>query len=292
MAILETKPRDGQVIGFLVEIDAILDTRLGMMDVLHPESAVRLVQNRNYFHRLTDKFEGLCGFPDLSFRAAWKGRTKDVLLHSLNTPSLDLLHFSVMEAEHKAATHPMYSGVRIDVNVYPYDLTMEERECMAASIAQRAGWKAPIRIIRQPPYFFHPQMVKEDYSVMMLYNYREWLEIHKEALTGFHRMPGVTLFLPRLQPEERIPSEIGDFRRLGARQPVDIFEAVTYACTEFVSLEFIPINHFCIAYPGLNDIPVTIEGTVAAFEKPLDIPPPPEQHLEPWPLATVPPKTA
>lgn len=263
---LESRPKDGQVIGFLVDLDFILDTRLGLMDVLSPESAVKLVANPAYFRRKTNHFEALCGFPNAEFEAAWKSRTKEVLAHSINTPALDLLHYSVMEAEHRAATHPAYSGVRVDINIHPYDLNEEERNCMALSIAQRAGWHAPIRIVNQPPFYFDPKMVREDYDVMMLYNVQEWLDAHKATLTGFDRMPGVSLYLPRLMPEEKVPSDIGDFRKFGAKMPVDIFEAVTYACAEFIGLEFVPINHFCIAFPGVNDIPSDPEALKAMFE--------------------------
>lgn len=263
---LESRLKDGQVIGFLVELDAILDTRLGLMDVLHPETAVKLVSNPKYFQRKTDHFEALCEYPDAAFEAAWATRTKEVLAHAINTPALDLLHYSVMEAEHRAATHPAFSGVRVDINIYPYVLDEDERNCMALSIAQRAGWKAPIRIVNQPPHYFAPKMVKEDYDVLLLYNAKAWLEMHKDALTGFDRMPGVTLYLPRLMPEEKVPAEIGDFRKYGAKLPVDIFDAVTYACAEFIALEFVPINHFCIAYPGVNDIPRDPAALKAMFE--------------------------
>jgi hypothetical protein len=263
---LETRAKDGQVIGFLVELDVILDTRLGLMDVLHPETAVKLISNPTYFRRKTDHFEALCGYPDKAYEEAWKTRTKEVLAHSINTPALDMLHYSVLEAEHRAATHPAFSGVRVDINIYPYDLNEEERTCMALSIAQRAGWKAPIRIVNQPPQYYDPKMVKEDYDVMMLYNVNAWLDAHKVALTGFDRIPGVTLYLPRLMPEEKVPTEIGDWRKYGAKMPVDIFEAVTYACAEFIALEWVPINHYCIAYPGVNDIPADEAALKAMFE--------------------------
>lgn len=267
---LESRVKEGEVIGFLVDLDAILDTRLGLMDVLSPETAVKLVANPLYFRRKTDHLETVCGFPNATFEEAWKTRTKEVLAHSINTPALDMLHYSVMEAEHRAATHPAFSGVRVDINIYPYVLDEEECNCLALSIAQRAGWKAPIRLLNQPPYYFQPKLIKADYSVMMLYNVNEWLAVHKTALTGYDRMPQVTLYLPRLMPEETVPSDIGDWRKYGAKQPIDIFEAVTYACAEFVSLEFIPINHFCIAYPGVNDIPVDPEAVKAMFGSPAE----------------------
>lgn len=252
----EPRPKGTRIIKFLVELDAILDTRVGLMDTLDPESAVKLVANPKYYERQVDKFEPLCGMDDDIWKQAWKTRGIETLKHSLNSPTIDLLHYMVTEVEFRAVEDPTLTGAMVDLNIYPYKLSPEEREALAMAVAQRVGVNAPIRIYNQPAEYFTPNLVRTEYYAMLMYDHNAWFKAHQRELFATELgIPAVTMYAPKLALEEMPPPELCDFTKHGARPGIDIFEAVAHGLQQYITLEYLPINHYCLAYPGVNGIP-------------------------------------
>jgi hypothetical protein len=275
MAMPHPTKTEAKVIGYLVELDAILDTRLALMDTLDPEAAVKLIQSPAYFKRQVDKFEAICGMDDQIYQEAWKTRTKDVLKRAINTPTIDLVHYMLIEVENLALTDPMIAGARLDINVYPYKLTQAERDGIAWAIAHRAGWRSRIRVLDQPPIYFTPAIVRHDYQVMVMYNHNAWLEAQSSELFASEvGLPGVTLYAPRLAKDEMPPKESYDLRKYGVKHEFDIFEAVAHAVTQYITLEYLPIDQYCIAWPGINgpQPAKTPEPTPAPTVEPTEVP--------------------
>ena len=71
----------------LIDIDTLLDTRLGLLHTLNPEAVKRVVVNDRYWLRDYDDWEVLTeGLVTKSqFDDAWKQRTTDILQHSMMT---------------------------------------------------------------------------------------------------------------------------------------------------------------------------------------------------------------
>lgn len=244
--------KGGRIVRFLVELEAILDTRLGLMDVLDPESAGRLIANPGYYTREVDRFEPLCGMDDDIYQEAWKQRDKTALMHSINTPVLDMVHYMVTEVEYLAVGDPTLSGAAVDVNIHPYKLSKEEVHELAVSIARRCGVHASIRILNQPMAYFTPQLCRHDYYAMVLYNHIAWFDAHQRELFAYPiGIPAVTMYAPRLG-KNLLPPELKDFSKHGMVKELDVFDAVAHSLQQFITLEYLPVNQFCIAYPGVN----------------------------------------
>lgn len=243
----------GEIIRLLTELDALMDTRLGLMDTLDPQSAVRLVSNPDYFTRTEDRFEKLCGFPDAVYQEAWKQRTVDALRHSLISPSVDLVHFSVAEIEHRSLTDPATQGCELDVNTYPYLLTEEEQRGVMEALLLRIGINAPIRLLYEPPSFFTPELIRKRYAGMILYNHNAWLEAQGEKLfAGVMGIPNVTLVAPKLAKDTMPDPAMYDFKAHGVKRDIDPFDASAHVLSQFIHLEFVDVGHFCLAHPGIE----------------------------------------
>jgi len=254
MSRREGRSKPGMVFRFLVEIDAILDTRLGLMHHLDPDSAQRLVDNPAYFTRELDQFEPLCGMDDVLWKEAWKHRTVEALKSAINTPVIDLVHYMVLEAEYRAINDPQIAGAEVDLNIWPYQLNVEERHVMAAALTQRVGWKSPITVICQPPVYFTPGLVGNTYYAMVLYDHDAWFKAHQaELFAGEYGIPKVTLYAPRLAAKSMPPPELLDFTRHGITRKIDIFDAVAHALAQFIALQYLPVQQYCVCYPGIND---------------------------------------
>lgn len=232
------------VIRLMVELEAVLDTRLGTVDKLDPEAAVRLVANPAYFERTKDEFEPLCGIDEKTYQAAWAARDIETLQHSLVCPAIDLVHYSLLDLERRSIVDPGITGVALDVNVWPYRLTDGEAHDIALAIAQRAGYQAPIRMMCEPPAFFSPTHVKEHYAGMILYNHNAWFREHADELLMRVGIPQVTMVAPKLVHDRMPTEEELDFKTEKKR---DAYEITSFIMTPHVGLEYVDVLHFCVA---------------------------------------------
>lgn len=239
------------ILRLLTELDALLDTRAGLMDLLSPEHAVKLISNPAYYERDTDDFEALCGFPNDVYRHAWKNRTSEVLKHSLNTPAVDLVHYGLVEAERRSVNDPTISYVAVDINEYPYKLTEAERRAFAQALVRVLGVKSVIRMIYAPPAAITPEKIRDEngepYSGMILYNHVAWFQAHWERLLQVS-IPRVTLVAPKLWPEK--PLDDYDLTVEGMGR-VDPWHQATAPLLQHIGLEYVEVRHYCIAHPAV-----------------------------------------
>jgi hypothetical protein len=62
------------------------------------------------------------------------------------------------------------------------------------------------------------------------------------------------MYVPKLAAQLP-PPELCDFTQHGWRKDVDIFDAFGQSMLGLVGLEYLPVNQYCIAFPGVNGIP-------------------------------------
>lgn len=235
----------------LVELDALLDTRRGVLFGLNPEAGKgTLVSEYNYrpsddmsvFQKVVTQAE---------FEEAYKKRNKDTLKKSIVTS----MHFFLNELVRKLEDNHRFNvdsaeEVEVMVNIHPYELDEAERETLAIAIQSRVGVITPVRIVSIPlEQMTIAFLNQEDYTGVILYNFHEWsekvlanLEHHPE------NAPGITLFAPALflsnQPlpkEEDLKDEKGN--------PADPFQMLMSFLAEVIGLSFLPIRFYCTPLP-------------------------------------------
>lgn len=228
----------------LVELDAIMDTRLGLIDLLDPQAVNRAFTNPAYYKRNVDRFEPLCGVSDALFAQAWKDRTTEVLKHAMATPSLDFVHLGAIRLERSAMDDPTLDGVTVHVNIYPYAMSIEERSVLAQALSETIGLKATIELVRLPMEALTVTHCR-DYLGMVLYNYHDWFALHGEELLK-RGMPGVTMVVPKLYKDKPIARSELVYDGFGL---IDPFRDSSLPMLEYLALEFADIRHFCVALP-------------------------------------------
>jgi hypothetical protein len=231
------------IIRFLIELDAILDTRLGVMDNLDPEAAVRLIGNPAYYTRMIDHMEPLCGISEEAYQAAWKARSVNDLSHASVTPIVELIHCEVLALEAKQGLDPTLEGVELVINLYPYLVSADEEKAIGKAILSMIGSKSPVRFVRLSPKELSPEIVRRDYSGLFLYNHHDWLLTHGDELTR-RGVPRVTLVAPKLC-YGRVPSE--EEQKLDVDKPMDMWRFMELMSSELVGLAFQDVGHFSTA---------------------------------------------
>lgn len=243
--------------GILVELDALLDTRIATLASLSKEAAIQALEGE-YHTRPSDEFDHLQSIvTDEEYQEAYRNRTVDVLRASLITPMNFLLSEMVkrLEKVHVYA-QTRAESVEVTINVYPYQLTAEEMEDIAIAVYARTGYITPIKTISIPPQQQTIDWInREGYVTLIVYNFQEWADGVLAVLDKHpENAPGVTLLVPGLLKTVKgipKPEEMVD----GAGNQTNPFEATSMLLAEVIGIDFLPVELFSIIPPDFGDNP-------------------------------------
>ncbi len=225
----------------LVELDCILDTRLGTLAKMGVDTAVRALQNA-YHTREHDVFEGV---DTEEFKRAYRERNVETLQHSGLTLLSTMLRGLAQNLSEMAITRPYFDGVKIAVNTYPYQLNPELVEAIGKAVAVHVGSTAPVELVTISPQALTPTHVKANYAMLFMYDFQAWMEVHAQAFATT-RLPDVSLIAPALyfgeRPDQKTLQDL-------VRDAAHPFAAMTMLASGLVGLELIDIKYFSIIKP-------------------------------------------
>lgn len=184
---------DSKIETVFVELDAILDTRLGTLAKLDESFAIAALDG-GYFTRMSDKFPGV---DPAVFKQAYASRDTETLAYSKPTMLLSVLTQLTTTLSEQARVRPYHDGTRVVVNTYPYQLSDEELIEIGKAVSVWIGSAAPVELARLSIKDLTPSYCKEHFSVMVVYEYDEWFVTHNEAFKRV-RPNEVTMLAPAL----------------------------------------------------------------------------------------------
>lgn len=227
----------------LVELDALLDTRLATISRIHSDSAVQLLTDDRYYERVIDDFEPMVGITKEAFRNAYAKRDVETLEQSRLTEIPLLLNDLVKRMEQESTTTPFVESLRVEVNIWPYVMSDEERDELALSVMNFTGIVTPVSTVNFRPEELTPQMIKARYSGMILYNLRDWIRPHMETFKRF-MMPRVTVLAPALFYDQ-VPTR-EDIAGEGMKAELDPFRISEIGFTELFNLNLLRSENFSL----------------------------------------------
>ncbi len=229
-----------------LELDALLDTRLAVLHGIDPDAAVKVVQDDRYYHRLSNNFSW-AGVSKETFDIAWDARTADCLPDATITQIPFMLADLVQRLELAHMDSPTARKPLVEVNVWPYQLTENERVGVVNAVMRRAGLDTVVRAVSfDPTVELTMQRLRKEYASLFMYNFTEWVNAHQQEMQRVIA-PRTTVFAPTLF-ELREPTE-EDLRSYGLRPNTDPAVLVEKAFAEFIALDAMPTYFFCVARP-------------------------------------------
>lgn len=220
-----------------VELDALLDTRASILGIMG-EGVLEEVMKDGYHNRLTDMFPKV---NNELFKELYTNRTKALLTNTLPTSIVSLLIEFCTATARNVINTPFHYKPKIIVNIHPYKLTNEEIAPLLASVVTLTKQLADVEIVDMEYSAITPKYIKDNISVIILYEYYKWLELHSEskAITKT-TSPDVTMFGPRLyfDPKHR-----------NNNLSMDPFEAMESLAAPFIGLQLLPVSQFSFVYP-------------------------------------------
>lgn len=233
----------------LVDLDSILDTRLGTIAKFGPEAHARVMYS-GYFNRVSDHFVDID--PDRFFELYQK-RDVTTLAASMVTQVASIVNDFVRRVNISYLNSPIRPIPCIDINIYPYVIPDEICTKIAKALAVLITGQANVGYVSYSPKDLYYDLVKFNYDHLVMYDPSEWLSAHAEDWEK--RMKGladVTLIFPilhRAKKKEDVPE--------------NVFEQIDDICrtlTPVINLMPVPSQFFCIALD-----PVTILSSSEAI---------------------------
>ena len=224
-----------------VELDCLLDTRLGTVARINPDIAEKLLEN-DYTKRRSDVFEGIAL---AEYKEAYANRDVDTLLRSAPTACLNLFHHLIEGVEKNPGIQPERTKKELIVNCYPYDLTHPEQEELVNCIAVWIQNLIPVSLIHRKMEDCSPAFFKGVYSQLLMYNFSQWMEYHAPSFENY-KMPTVTCFTPQVFIDKNPTDE--ELDKI-TKESADPFRATEFCACVYLELKFIDVKYFSILEP-------------------------------------------
>lgn len=226
---------------FYVTLDCLLDTRIATLFTFG-EKAVQQALDQDYYTRESDHFPGT---DKAAFDARYAARDASILTNAMATPILTMLQEFVVETLQHVVNSPFHHQPKIVVNIHPYVLDEATIQVIIRMLIAKTNQRADIEVISKSVEELTPAYVKQQYSIMVMYDYYVWLERHSE--TGDLRRvtcPEVTLIGPAINFKGPLsPNDLAKAKSLNLTP----YKAMELAAGPFIGLQLIAIENFCMA---------------------------------------------
>lgn len=230
--------------GVYVDISALLDFRLAVLSEMNAENAEKLLLNGQYFNRQADTF---IGFDQATFDHLYKTRADrtESFIRAVPTELNNCLLKIVKDIRLQRTNTPYTDGVKIVVNTYPYMFTDDCKEELGLTIFTRLQGLAPVTVSYIEPSELTPEYCKNAFSLMFIYDYNEWLELHSKLMASSlkQRMVEIVLFSPRLLPSKSV---LGPDHAFNPNELDDIMLKLEQAASPLVTMKLLDAKLFSV----------------------------------------------
>lgn len=233
--------------GIYIELDCLLDTRLGTCRKID-ENNISNILSSGYHKRKQDEFINV---DKKTFNDLYKKR--DVLTLSLSniTNVIKILNKIIKEYFIMLNCQPVYTGIEIFLNIYPYKLEQEEIDDMVLCLKYWTDNLVPITVINKDNKNLTVSWVYKNIDTMFKYDYDDWLDSQVDNFK-FLQLSDVHLLSPAIYLNGDIPTEEEESEAIsdiGDKDVVTSFNAVEKMARPLIDLNLIDVSNFSIIEP-------------------------------------------
>ena len=224
----------------LVDLDAILDTRLGtLMRMGVGEKALAL----NYRQRKSDRWAEMgLDVDQVEYDRLYAERDIYTLAASRPTNISYLLNQITEYLSRLRLNAPMYDTCEVIVNLYPYQLDKDVQDEIVVAVSSWVSMDSTITTAYRAPKDITPNWLSGQAEGYVVYDFDGWLTHHGEAFKSC-RIPRNSVIAPSLYWNETPENESVEVDGVGQISP---FAAVEVALLEYVSVNFQKPEHFSL----------------------------------------------
>ena len=240
-----------------VPLDALMDTRIGTMRLIHPDWPKKIFQHGNgwYWRRFVDNFDPLFGAVGTeAFRSAYKNRDLTTLKTSFETNLVSELRKIIAGTDALIGKDPEVDSSSVIVNFYPYVMPDEQADKLLQIIKSRiCPWDEKLQDIAFDAAFSRCWVAPEDLTfdyirdnseVIFMYDFEEWHRHHalsvRDDVIGAPR--NQIIFPAMFHLKEPAPEDM----QWPDGKPADPWELATQTYATHARLVFWPSSYFSI----------------------------------------------
>jgi len=220
--------------GIYVTLDALLDTRYGMISKYDKKLLYGLIDNDKYFDRLYDEF----GYMNNTiFNHLYSKKDKTVLMISPPTKIIELIASEFLLMESKLLEANEIPILPLTINTYPYTLTDKEMKAFTKAVK---SWCLNDRIEVAFVNFNNESLtlkfINDYFSVAIMYSFSRWLDYQLNVKSGV--AVSTTLYVPALLGT---PIKVKKIKELE-----NMFNSYSELFSPYIKLVHIPPESYCI----------------------------------------------
>lgn len=233
----ETNDKVADADNIYIDLEALLDCRMGTLAGISEEAAVTALESGRYHKRMVDEFDGV---PKDVFAAAYAKRDLDTLKRSVLTNVVFFMRRLIKDSLMDAVIQQKVEKMCFTVNVWPFDFSDDGLvDMLIACIRFHTYSTSSVQIVSIPPEELTPEYCVKNFQIMIRYSWIDWADKHKEFFEG-RGIPTVTLVVPEIFVQVPTQDEI-DQLDLKKQNP---FKMTEQACAALFRLKHMPVSLF------------------------------------------------
>lgn len=234
----------------LVELDALLDTRMATIFRLNPDAANRLL-NARYATRISDEMNLLDPFIDAdAYRQAYAERDLETLYLARPTQFFYDIRVALRELVGKCMSgDPDVESVHVDINVWPYQPSDGHLEELQSVLADGFMDLITVGAVSVSPKELSTQrMLEMQWTYVYLYNFIDWATAQFDGITERPTaVPAVTMIAPKLVKSIHDVNQFAKEAPPGTTQHKDPHECMRVGLATVIGLDFACPSQFSLA---------------------------------------------
>lgn len=233
------KQAEAALDGILVDLDCLLDMRFAVLSSIDEVKASELLRTDEYFTRNADVFSG---FDEANYRGVYSKRNTEHLQYAIMTNSSEMMLKLVKDLRLQATSTPYTDGSHLVINTYPYRLTDEATQELVDCVYIHTQGLVEVSAIHMPPEEITPQYVKAHFSMLIVYEYDQWLELHYKELVKTP-LTEIIMCAPAILSQHLSVDQIN---RIIIEHLVHPIDAKQIAASPMITLRLIDVRYFCM----------------------------------------------
>ena len=203
----------------LIELDVLIDSRLGTVRKLYPEVADDLKMNKSYRMRKDDLLHRIDPrIDEASYKLAYDGRDIETLDVSFSTLMIDYIHKLLARLQTVIdGNNPLIQDAQLVINTYPYQLTDDQAKLIALAVSTAIGTSGVIDTVYMAPSEITLDFLEQNgFMAYLLYDFNLWTmctlpdtQKHNGDLSsiGLRRYENLTIFAARIASDAELEKE-------------------------------------------------------------------------------------
>ncbi len=228
----------------LVDLDAILDTRIGTLARMDEDVATEIVKSKKYIERLTDRFSSInLLVDDAKYSDLYLKRDERTLAKSLISDVVYTLSLGLQELGGIYDRGIIEGELEVTVNTYPYSLSEDKIKIILDGLGCYLPLHVKVTSVNLSPWHLSSEALSKSYMEWYCYDIEPWLLINTNGLLT-NRAPEVKVHLPRISTSGELPE----------RDPLIPcpFKAREMVLREFLDITYNEVSLFSANYEFLT----------------------------------------